>query len=93
MAPLPWILLDNGGLCCSHGSHEQAHFQQIVPEAEVEAVTTMFSRDTADSLLAGSPSYVLDAIDNLDTKVCSCKQSLLARAQPGMITWRLLQDV
>lgn len=59
----------------------------------MEALAAMFSKDTADSLLAGSPSYVLDAIDNLDTKVCGCEQHSPARAQPGVITGRLLQDV
>ena len=46
----------------------QAHLQRIVPEAEIEAVTAMFGPDTADALLSGSPDYVLDAIDQLNTK-------------------------
>ncbi len=35
----------------------QDHFLKILPEAEVE------------QLLGGRPDYVLDAIDNIDTKV------------------------
>lgn len=30
----------------------------------------MCTADNVDQLLAGNPDYVLDAIDNIDTKVC-----------------------
>ena len=49
----------------------QAHLQRIVPEAEIEAEKAMFGEDTADALLGGSPDFVLDAIDNLNTKVAA----------------------
>ena len=29
----------------------------------------MFTEENADQLLAGKPDFVLDAIDNIDTKV------------------------
>ena len=38
----------------------QEHFARLVPEADVDARCAM---------LAGSPDYVIDAIDNIDTKV------------------------
>ena len=47
----------------------QNHFCDIVPEAEVEAEVAMFTADSEDKLLQGDPDYVLDAIDDIDTKV------------------------
>jgi tRNA A37 threonylcarbamoyladenosine dehydratase len=44
------------------------HFKNIVPWCEVEAVTEMFRGDNAGELLAGSPDYVLDCIDDVKTK-------------------------
>lgn len=38
-------------------------------QAEVEALVSMCTADNVDELLAGNPDYVLDAIDNIDTKV------------------------
>jgi tRNA threonylcarbamoyladenosine dehydratase len=47
------------------------HFRGIFPEASVEAKVAMFSQETEASLLGmdPKPDMVLDAIDNLDTKV------------------------
>ncbi|KAJ3252537.1 hypothetical protein HDU77_005084 [Chytriomyces hyalinus] len=45
------------------------HFKEITPQAEVEVVVELFSIDVADRLLAGNPDYVLDCIDNLNTKI------------------------
>mmetsp|Transcript_28877 Transcript_28877/g.73714 ORF Transcript_28877/g.73714 Transcript_28877/m.73714 type:complete len:489 (-) Transcript_28877:453-1919(-) len=45
------------------------HFTRILPEAEVEAVVQMYTADKESELLAGSPTLVIDAIDNIDTKV------------------------
>jgi tRNA A37 threonylcarbamoyladenosine dehydratase len=47
----------------------QSHFQRIFPECEVEARNQMFDASVQDELLSGSPDYVLDCIDNIDTKV------------------------
>lgn len=47
----------------------QRHFNGIVPEAEVEAHVAMFTEDTEEELLEGKPDYVLDAIDDINTKV------------------------
>ena len=47
----------------------QAHFQAILPQAEVQAVQAMYSSESEDELLAGGPDFVIDAIDNIGTKV------------------------
>ena len=47
----------------------QDHFNTILPEADVEAVNSMYTEAAEEQLLGGSPDYVLDAIDNIDTKV------------------------
>lgn len=41
----------------------------IVPEARVEPVVAMYTPEAEEQLLGGSPDFVLDAIDNIDTKV------------------------
>ena len=40
----------------------------------------MYSQDSSDRLLSGSPDFVLDAIDNLETKVESRYLPLTAAA-------------
>ena len=55
----------------------QRHFAAICPEIEVEALNCMYTDATEDVVLAGAPDYVLDAIDNIDTKVAllaACKR-------------------
>ncbi|EGC32379.1 hypothetical protein DICPUDRAFT_38491 [Dictyostelium purpureum] len=47
----------------------KSYFYDICPEVEVEAVQTFFTGDLAEKLLAGNPDYVLDCIDNTQTKV------------------------
>ena len=47
----------------------QEHFRNIVPEAEVDARVAMYSKEAEEELLEGKPDFVLDAIDNIDTKV------------------------
>lgn len=47
----------------------QNHFAKIFPEAVVEALCEMYTEQTKDTILAGTPDYVIDAIDNIDTKV------------------------
>ncbi|ETV98496.1 hypothetical protein H310_08634 [Aphanomyces invadans] len=42
---------------------------EIVPQANIEAVPVMFEDAVADELLAGNPTYVLDCIDDVTTKV------------------------
>ena len=49
--------------------HMQDHFHRILPEADIEAANAMYTEAAEEQLLGGSPDYVLDAIDNIDTKV------------------------
>ena len=59
------------------GRHERCRHQccpllcaaPCLPQAEVEALVSMCTADNVEQLLAGNPDYVLDAIDNIDTKV------------------------
>lgn len=50
---------------------KQRHFEAIFPEACVEARVMMYTPEVEADVLAGSPDFVLDAIDNIDTKVTS----------------------
>lgn len=47
----------------------QEHFERLVPEACVEALVQMYTAEDEDALLGGQPDFVIDAIDNIDTKV------------------------
>ncbi|GLC37284.1 hypothetical protein PLESTB_001140300 [Pleodorina starrii] len=47
----------------------EKHFRQMMPEAHIEAVVQMYTSEGEEQLLAGRPDFVLDAIDNIDTKV------------------------
>lgn len=47
----------------------QDHFHKILPEADIEVVNAMYTEAAEEQLLGGSPDFVLDAIDNIDTKV------------------------
>eukprot|EP01112_Ceratiomyxa_fruticulosa_P008524 TRINITY_DN2210_c0_g1_i1.p1 TRINITY_DN2210_c0_g1~~TRINITY_DN2210_c0_g1_i1.p1 ORF type:complete len:498 (-),score=117.90 TRINITY_DN2210_c0_g1_i1:46-1458(-) len=53
------------------------YFAKISPETRVEALQMFFTYDLAPTLLEGNPTYVLDCIDNKETKVALmyyCKQ-------------------
>ena len=71
--------------CCM-----QDHFHQILPEADIEAVNAMYTEAAEEQLLGGSPDFVLDAIDNIDTKVellAACRRRglpVLSSAGAGM---------
>ncbi|KAI7885992.1 hypothetical protein K492DRAFT_233726 [Lichtheimia hyalospora FSU 10163] len=45
------------------------HFKRIAPFVDVESCIDLFNAETADTLLSGSPDYVVDAIDNINTKL------------------------
>lgn len=47
----------------------KSHFQRIFPFAQIEARVELFTADSADLLLSGNPAFVLDCIDNVETKV------------------------
>ncbi|KAJ2724216.1 hypothetical protein GGI07_002086 [Coemansia sp. Benny D115] len=56
----------------------RASFADIAPHAQVEAKVALFSAQNAAELLDGSPDFVLDCIDNMDTKtalLAHCKQN------------------
>lgn len=40
-----------------------------VLQAEIEVCVEMYTAEKEDQLLGGNPDFVLDAIDNIDTKV------------------------
>jgi tRNA threonylcarbamoyladenosine dehydratase len=45
------------------------HLSKIVPFSEIRVVNALFCSDNAEELLQGSPDFVLDCIDNIDTKI------------------------
>ncbi|KAI7899434.1 uncharacterized protein BX663DRAFT_521735 [Cokeromyces recurvatus] len=45
------------------------HFKQIAPFVEVEDCVDLLNADNVDELLGGNPNYVIDAIDNINTKI------------------------
>ncbi|CAG8482300.1 2796_t:CDS:2 [Paraglomus occultum] len=47
----------------------QKHAKNIVPWAKVEAVVDLFEEENAERLLSGNPDFIIDAIDNIDTKL------------------------
>ena len=47
------------------------HFSLIFPECQIDAKVLMYDTSTEEEILVGQPDYVLDCIDNIDTKVMS----------------------
>ncbi|KAF9597530.1 hypothetical protein IFM89_019444 [Coptis chinensis] len=47
----------------------QKHFSTIFPESQIDARVQLFDASAAEELLSGHPDFVLDCIDNIDTKV------------------------
>ncbi|KAL3527436.1 hypothetical protein ACH5RR_012092 [Cinchona calisaya] len=45
------------------------HFLSIFPECHVDAKVTLYDSSSEDEILSGNPDFVLDCIDNIDTKV------------------------
>ncbi|KAG0171551.1 hypothetical protein DFQ28_000808 [Apophysomyces sp. BC1034] len=45
------------------------HFKQIAPFCDIDSRIELFNAETAEELLSGDPDYVVDAIDNIDTKL------------------------
>lgn len=52
----------------SKASAMKKHLEGIVPWCEIEAVSEMFVMKEADRLLGGKPDFVLDCIDDVNTK-------------------------
>ncbi|XP_051146743.1 tRNA threonylcarbamoyladenosine dehydratase isoform X2 [Andrographis paniculata] len=45
------------------------HFSAIFPECHVDAKVLLYDSSSEDEILSGNPDFVLDCIDNIDTKV------------------------
>ncbi|KAK9904593.1 hypothetical protein M0R45_000558 [Rubus argutus] len=45
------------------------HFLSIFPECHIEAKVLLYNALSEDEILSGHPDFVLDCIDNIDTKV------------------------
>ena len=46
------------------------HFETFIPKhkCEIEAINRMYTNEASDELLSGNPDFVLDCIDDTDTK-------------------------
>ncbi|XP_072953558.1 uncharacterized protein [Typha angustifolia] len=47
----------------------QKHFSEIYPECRIEARVQLYDASSEEEILSGQPDFVLDCIDNIDTKV------------------------
>ncbi|KAI7862747.1 hypothetical protein BDF14DRAFT_1851170 [Spinellus fusiger] len=47
----------------------QRHFEAIAPSVVLETHVDLLSKDNVQTLLSGNPDYVVDAIDNMETKL------------------------
>ncbi|XP_048130371.1 tRNA threonylcarbamoyladenosine dehydratase isoform X2 [Rhodamnia argentea] len=45
------------------------HFSSVFPESSIEAKVLLYDASTEEEILSGNPDFVLDCIDNIDTKV------------------------
>lgn len=45
------------------------HFSSIFPESHVTAKVLLYDASSEEEILSGNPDFVLDCIDNIDTKV------------------------
>lgn len=45
------------------------HFQSIFPECHIDAKVFLYDSSSEEEILSGHPDFVLDCIDNIDTKV------------------------
>jgi hypothetical protein len=69
------VLLHHSPPCSSHACSHAQPLNSPHPccpccgQADLEVINAMFTEEAADALLSGKPDFVLDAIDNIDTKV------------------------
>ncbi|XP_058108349.1 tRNA threonylcarbamoyladenosine dehydratase isoform X2 [Magnolia sinica] len=47
----------------------QKHFASIFPECQIDARVQLYDASSEEEILSGQPDFVLDCIDNIDTKV------------------------
>jgi tRNA A37 threonylcarbamoyladenosine dehydratase len=53
------------------------HFSMIYPECKIEARVQLYDPSAEDEILSGQPDFVLDCIDNIDTKVTNIAEIIL----------------
>lgn len=46
----------------------RSRLESVIPWAKIETITELFRAENAERLLSGSPDYVLDCIDDVNTK-------------------------
>ncbi|KAL6001275.1 hypothetical protein ACLOJK_007007 [Asimina triloba] len=47
----------------------QKHFASIFPECQIDVKVQLYDASSEEEILSGQPDFVLDCIDNIDTKV------------------------
>ncbi|CAG8484727.1 7782_t:CDS:2 [Racocetra persica] len=47
----------------------QKNFKEFAPWVKVEPIIELFTKESASHLLSGNPDFIVDAIDNIDTKI------------------------
>lgn len=60
------------------------HFSAIFPECHIDAKVMLYDSSSEDEILSGHPDFVLDCIDNIDTKVLSICFALYSCTQYSM---------
>lgn len=70
----------------SKASAMKQHLQSIVPLCVIEDYSEMFLMNEADRLLAGSPDFALDRIDDVNSKAELLEYCLQHRC-PSLLLW------
>lgn len=68
------------------------HLKSIVPGIKIDVRVQMFTAEVADEILSGSPSYVLDCIDDVGTK-CQLLEACARKGLPVMSSMGAAQKV
>lgn len=68
------------------------HFSSIFPECHIEAKVLLYDASSEEEILSGRPDFVLDCIDNIDTKVpllasCLCYYFLKPASHNTKNSW------
>lgn len=69
------------------------HFSSIFPECHVEAKVMLYDSSSEEEILSGNPDFVLDCIDNIDTKVPFLHRLELIRLFPLVLLNYSISDV
>ncbi|KAJ9564607.1 hypothetical protein OSB04_000573 [Centaurea solstitialis] len=72
------------------------HFSSIYPECHIDAKVLLYDASSEEEILSGDPDFVLDCIDNIDTKVAllaACvRRGLKVLSATGAVRQRLRKD-